>query len=148
MDNTAKVIYLCHVLQGVLRQHWTEFFLCIVVCNLFGNIAQDSYLCYVFGKVLGQYWSEFFLFNVGPWLTDNFYEESNLCNVVLTMLGQYCIGIYIFFYQGFLSQTLAIHRTAREDRRPSFIPLYHFHRLTNIETFISNFACEITIMYF
>ena len=34
---------------------------------------------------------------------------------------------------GFSSQTLTIHRTAGEGRRPSFIPLYHFHPLTNIE---------------
>ena len=33
------------------------------------------------------------------------------------------------FYQGFLSQTLTIHRTAGEGRRSSFIPLYHFHPL-------------------
>ena len=46
-----------------------------------------------------------------------------------------------FFYQGFLSRTLTTHRIAGEDRGPSFIPLYHFHPLTNIETFICNFAC-------
>ena len=34
-----------------------------------------------------------------------------------------------FFYQGFLS-------------------LYHFHPLTNIQTFICSFACEMTITYF
>ena len=48
-----------------------------------------------------------------------------------------------FFYQGLLSQTLTIHRTAGERRGPTFIPLYHFHSLTNIETFICNFACEM-----
>ena len=31
---------------------------------------------------------------------------------------------------------------------PFFTPLYHFHLLTNIETFICNFACEMTIKYF
>ena len=35
-----------------------------------------------------------------------------------------------------------------EGKGPSFIPLYHFLPLTNIETFISNFACEMTITYF
>ena len=45
---------------------------------------------------------------------------------------------FFFFYQGFLSRTLTIHRTAREGRGPSFIPLYHFHPLMNIETFICN----------
>ena len=29
-----------------------------------------------------------------------------------------------------------------------FILLYHFHPLTNIQTFICNFACEMTITYF
>ena len=40
------------------------------------------------------------------------------------------------------------HRTAGEGSRPFFIPLYHFHLLTNIQTFICNFACEMTITYF
>ena len=40
---------------------------------------------------------------------------------------------YFFFYQGFLSQILTIHRTAKEGREPSLIPLEHFHSLTNIE---------------
>ena len=53
-----------------------------------------------------------------------------------------------FFLSGFLSQTLTTHRTAGEGRGPSFIPLYHFHLLTNIQTFICNFACEMTITYF
>ena len=54
----------------------------------------------------------------------------------------------LFFYQGFLSQTLTIHRTAGEGRGLSLIPLCHFHPLTNIEIFICNFACEMTIAYF
>ena len=58
------------------------------------------------------------------------------------------MSIDFLFYQGFLSQTLMIHRTAWEGRGLSFIPLYHFHPLTNIETFICNFACEMTITYF
>ena len=53
-----------------------------------------------------------------------------------------------FFSQGFLLQTLTIHRTAGEGRGPSFVPFHHVHLLTNIETFICNFACEMTIMYF
>ena len=53
-----------------------------------------------------------------------------------------------FFLSGFLPQTLKIHRAAGEGRGPSFIPLYHFHPLTNIETFICNFACEMNITYF
>ena len=38
-----------------------------------------------------------------------------------------------FFLSEFSSQTLMIHRTAGEGRGPSFIPLYHFHLLTNID---------------
>ena len=53
-----------------------------------------------------------------------------------------------FFYQGFLSRTRMIHRTAGEGRGPFFIPLYHFHPLMNIQTFICNFACEMTIHIF
>ena len=47
-----------------------------------------------------------------------------------------------FFYQDFLSQTLTIHKTAGVERGLGFIPLYHFHFLTKIQTFICNFACE------
>ena len=53
-----------------------------------------------------------------------------------------------FFLSGFSSQILKIHRTAGEGRRPSFIPLYRFQPLTNIETFICNVACEMTITHF
>ena len=41
-----------------------------------------------------------------------------------------------FIYQGFLSRTLTTHRTAGEGRRPSFIPLYYFLQLTNIQTIL------------
>ena len=50
---------------------------------------------------------------------------------------------FFFFLSGFSLETLTIHRTAGEGRGPSFIPLYHFHPLMNIETFICNFACKI-----
>ena len=55
---------------------------------------------------------------------------------------------FFFFLSGFSSHTLTIHRTAGEGSGPSFISLYPFHPLTNIETFICNFACEMTITYF
>ena len=58
------------------------------------------------------------------------------------------IAFNFFFLSGFSSQTLIIHRAAGEWRGPSFIPLYHFHPLANIEVFICNFACEMTITYF
>ena len=53
-----------------------------------------------------------------------------------------------FFYQGFLSRTLTTHRTAGEGMGPLFIPIYHFHPLMNIQTFMCNFVREITITYF
>ena len=58
------------------------------------------------------------------------------------------LGETFLFFQGFLSQTLTIRRTAGEGRGPSFIPFYHFHPLTNIQIFICNFACEVIITYF
>ena len=58
-------------------------------------------------------------------------------------------GKKFFFLSGFFfSRTLKTHRTAGEGREPSFIPFYHFHLVSNIQTFISNFACEMTITYF
>ena len=58
------------------------------------------------------------------------------------------VAFFFFFYQGFLSWTMTTHRTAGEGRGPSFIPLYHFHPLTNIQTFSCDFACEMIITYF
>ena len=54
---------------------------------------------------------------------------------------------FFFFYEGFLWQILATHRTAGEEKGPSFIPLYHFHPLMNIHVFICNLAC-VAITYF
>ena len=54
----------------------------------------------------------------------------------------------IFFYQDFSSRTLTTHKTVAERRISSFIPLYHLHSLTSIQTFIFNFTCDITIKYF
>ena len=53
-----------------------------------------------------------------------------------------------FFNQSLLSRTLTTRRTAGKRREPAFTPLYHFHPLTNIPTFICNFACEMTITNF
>ena len=55
---------------------------------------------------------------------------------------------FFFILSGFSSQALTIHRTEGEGRGPPFITLYPFHPLTNIEIFICNFACEMTITYF
>ena len=68
--------------------------------------------------------------------------------IIISFLILIIIIIIYFFLSGFYSQVLTIHRTAGEGRGPSFIPLYHFHPLTNIETFICNFACEMTTRIF
>ena len=54
----------------------------------------------------------------------------------------------VFFLSRFSSQTLMIDRTPGEGRGPSSVALYHFHPLTNIKTFICNFASEMTITDF
>ena len=56
--------------------------------------------------------------------------------------------MYFFFCHGFLSRTQTTHRIAEQRREPSFILLSHFQLLTNIQTFICNFVCEMTITYF
>ena len=73
-------------------------------------------------------------------LTTTFYLTiiENRSKTSSTLLSYYGF----FFYQGFLSRALTTHRAAVEGRRPSFIPLFHFHLLTNIQTFICSFACE------
>ena len=58
------------------------------------------------------------------------------------------LGIMIFYKSGFSFTALTTHRTAREGRGPSFIPLYHFHPLINIQISICNFAYEMAITYF
>ena len=72
---------------------------------------------------------------------------SRFSDNFFTLLGDDW-NIDFLFYQGFFSRTLTTHRTAGERRGQSFIPLYHFHPFTNIQTFICNFACEMAITYF
>ena len=55
----------------------------------------------------------------------------------------------VFFHQGLLSLTLAIDRTVEEGGdHLFFFPICHFHALMNVQTFICNFACEMTMTYF
>ena len=56
--------------------------------------------------------------------------ECNKLSLLALKLQRHflCQSAKFFFYQGFLSQTLTIHRTAGEERGPSFIPLYHCSR--------------------
>ena len=56
--------------------------------------------------------------------------------------------LFFFFYLRFLSQTQAIHRTASEGRKPSFILYYHLFHLRKIQTFILQLAFKVSIFYF
>ena len=52
-------------------------------------------------------------------------------------------------YISFVSESsLTDTDDSQEGTGTSFIPLYHFHQLTNIQAFICNFAWEMTITYF
>ena len=55
------------------------------------------------------------------------------------LLSKTILNVLFFFYQGFLSLTRTTHRTAGEGRGPSFIPLYHFHPLTNLRHLFATF---------
>ena len=57
--------------------------------------------------------------------------------------------VSIFFYQAFfLTDTDDLQDSRGRENRLFFIPLYHFFPLTNIQIFICNFACEMTISHF
>ena len=72
-----------------------------------------------------------------------------ICFIInLKRLSDSELLVSFFFYQCFLSRTLTTHRTTGEGRGPSFIPFYHFHPVTNIQTFTCNFAHEMAISYF
>ena len=62
--------------------------------------------------------------------------------------GHASLSFHIFFLSGFSFTDNDDSQGSRGGRGPSFILLYHFHPLTNIQTFICNFACEMTITYF
>ena len=47
------------------------------------------------------------------------------------------VVVVVVSRRGFLSQTMAIQRTAGERRGPYFILLYEFRPLTNLQTFIT-----------
>ena len=66
------------------------------------------------------------------------------------MSGFILFWLDIFFLSGFSFTVTddSTHRTAGKGRGSFFISLYHFHRFTNIQTFICNFAFEMTITYF
>ena len=66
----------------------------------------------------------------------------------VSIISAFCFVFSFFFYQGFLSRTVTAHRIAGEGSETFFIPLYHFHPLKNIQTFMCYFAREMTIIYF
>ena len=53
-----------------------------------------------------------------------------------------------FFLTGFSFTDTDNSQDSRGREGTIFIPLYHFHPLINIQTFICNFASEMTITYF
>ena len=83
---------------------------------------------------------------LGIFAHHKFKLSSGFQNVIINW--KFCKWLVFFFLSGFSSQTLTIQRAAGEGTGPFFIPLYHFHLLTNIKTFICNFACEMTITIF
>ena len=62
--------------------------------------------------------------------------------------GHFLWNILLFFLSWFSFTDTDNSQDSRRREGPSFIPLYHFHPLTKIQTFICNFAHEITITYF
>ena len=83
-----------------------------------------------------------------PFSQVHFYDKNLLLynRIPPTTLSVSVLLCLFFFDQGFFAWTLTIHRAAGEGR--ANIPLYHFHSLKNIPTFICNFAWEMTITYF
>ena len=90
---------------------------------------------YIIMWILGQCWFDVFIWT---FLTPGYMSvTSNALQKVIQIVPRkkklrIVQHLNFFFYQGFLSRTLTTHRTAGEGRGPSFIPLYHFHLLTNI----------------
>ena len=105
-------------------------FICLCICCGFLDISWCAFNDATIFKVAA--------FNVG--LFDAILFHVALCYYDII----WCCSIFIFDYsiflfcQGFLSQTLTTHRIAEQRRGPSFIPLYHFHSLTNIQKLIYN----------
>ena len=93
------------------------------------------------------------------------------CKSATILKGGFSTGVFCEFYEGFqgglliktcwrlfLEQKtiflLGLTFTDTDDsqdsrgrRGPSFLPLYHFHPLTNIQKFICNFTCYMTNTY-
>ena len=73
---------------------------------------------------------------------DNIFLQRNILLLFLLLL-LLSILLLLLFLSEFFSWTLTTHGTSGEGRAPSFIPLYHFHPLKNIQTLICTFACEM-----
>ena len=83
------------------------------------------------------------------WFGFNHLSENKFRHKFEDLLTYLLVFLLVFFfYQSFLSRTMKTHRTAGEGRGSSFIPFYHFHQLTNIQTFVCSFAREMTITYY
>ena len=77
---------------------------------------------------------------------------ENLCQLYNTLhyqLDMKGTRFLVFFLSGFSFTETDDSQDSRERKGggTSFISLYHFHLLTNIQAFICNFTCEMTITY-
>ena len=98
------------------------------------NKIEKNYLRYLFYKVL-------------KWIV-SFSDFSNWCLIIFNIWKHYVFFLsvalilfhafyylvflsFFYFHQGFLSRILTTLRTEGKEMVPSFIPLYHFHPLTN-----------------
>ena len=105
--------------------------------------------------VVKAYATGIYLFEINNGNTRTMCESCSKLTIKTPERRHYRRSSVSFFYQGLLSQTLTIHRTAGFERGTfrfslkRFNPLGHSpHPLANIQTFICYFACEMTTTYF
>ena len=94
-------------------------------------------------------WREIFYFAL---FSSTRSHMNNTVSICLVHRWSYFIKIqykiwnrYFFFIRVFFHETW---RFARQQRKEGDYLSFNFHPLTNIQTFICNFACEMTIIYF
>ena len=64
-------------------------------------------------------------------------SKKRAYKIIETRNSSFCVILSSqFFSISVFFQTLTIKKTAGEGKEPSFIPLYHFNPLTNIQAFI------------
>ena len=110
LGNIAQCFYLCNVVPGVLRQHWTKFFQCNVVWSLLDNMTQGffSYFVKCCPKKVKTALKKIFLVLCWLQLQGQRYIGFFLWNIAPKILIQHCTG---FFSVKFYLQPLGQHRT-------------------------------------